>query len=276
MLKAGIFLDIENLTRNGGWGIRYEIIKDLAAAQGAVVLRANAYMAIDEEREAREPGSFQKRREYRNAIRRNGYHLTLKPVRRYQNADGETVVKADSDLDLAVDALLQSEKLDYVLLGTGDGDFIRLVRALQDSGKRVDLVSFGNTSKVLKQEVDNHHDGFLVPGLLPVEDAAAGRNRGTMISINEEKGYGFLALRTGLGVSDYRYDVFCHISDFKGSDDQAVSNEYFAGLKARNAVVEFDLTEGPGGKPKAANVREFHWQGKAFPKPVDANGKTRQ
>jgi len=51
MLKAGIFLDVENLSRNGGWGIRYEVIKELVAAQGEMtVLRANAYLAVDVER----------------------------------------------------------------------------------------------------------------------------------------------------------------------------------------------------------------------------------
>ena len=47
MLKAGIFLDMENLMRNGGWGIRYDAVKALAEAQGAIVLRANAYVAVD-------------------------------------------------------------------------------------------------------------------------------------------------------------------------------------------------------------------------------------
>ena len=51
MIKASIFLDIENLSRNGGWGIQYDVIKDLVTAQDAVVLRANAYWAIDVDRE---------------------------------------------------------------------------------------------------------------------------------------------------------------------------------------------------------------------------------
>lgn len=273
MLKAGIFLDIENLTRNGGWGIRYEVIKDLAAAQGCAVLRANAYMAIDEERESLESGTGQRRREYRNAVRRNGYHLTLKQVRRYKSIDGETVVKADSDLDLAVDALLQSDNLDYVLLGTGDGDFIRLVRALQNRGKRVDLVSFGNASTVLKREVDNHHDGFLVPGLLPGDETVPNRMRGVMISVNEEKGYGFLSVRTGLGSSEYRYDVFCHITDFQGLGGLPVSNDHFAGLKRSGAIIEFDMVEGPGDKPKAANAREFRWEDRAVARMAEGNEK---
>src|SRR5262249_35924035 len=138
VLKAGIFLDMENLMRNGGWGIRYEVVKALAEAQGAVVLRANAYMAVDYQREAQDFAHKQKKEGYRAAIRRNGFHLVLKAVKRYRDEDGEEVVKANADLDLAVDALLQSENLDYVLLGTGDGDFLRLVRALQGHGKRVD------------------------------------------------------------------------------------------------------------------------------------------
>ena len=53
MLKAGIFLDVENLSRNGGWGLRYGTVKKLVEAQGATVVRANAYVAIDREREER-------------------------------------------------------------------------------------------------------------------------------------------------------------------------------------------------------------------------------
>ena len=86
-------------------------------------------MAVDAEREEREPAYRQRNEDYRSAIRRNGFHLVLKEVKRYRNADGEVVTKANSDLDLAVDALLQSQNLDYILLGTGDGDFLRLVRS---------------------------------------------------------------------------------------------------------------------------------------------------
>ena len=38
MLKAGIFLDVENLSRNGGWGMRYDVLRELVQAQGAIVL----------------------------------------------------------------------------------------------------------------------------------------------------------------------------------------------------------------------------------------------
>ena len=52
MLRAGVFLDVENLVRCGGWGIRFKAVRELIEAQGGTVVRANAYMAVDREREA--------------------------------------------------------------------------------------------------------------------------------------------------------------------------------------------------------------------------------
>ena len=73
MIKAGIFIDVENLSRSGGWGIRFSVIKDIAQAQGAIVVRANAYLAVDAEREGREPEYRRKNEDYRAAIRALGY-----------------------------------------------------------------------------------------------------------------------------------------------------------------------------------------------------------
>jgi uncharacterized LabA/DUF88 family protein/cold shock CspA family protein len=244
---------MDNLMRNGGWGLRYDIVKSLAEAQGTTVLRANAYMARDAEREAEDYDYRQQKEAYRDAIRRNGFHLILKEVKRYRTVEGEEVLKANADLDLAVDAMLQCENLDYILLGTGDGDFLRLVRALQSRGKRVDLLSFANTSGELRREVDNHHSGFLIPGLLPVEGNR--RMRGYMHYVQEQRGFGFLTIRTGLGLTDVTDDVFCHINDFV----QPVDNLGFAQLKLRRAVLEFDLVENTEGKPKAARITDLKW-----------------
>lgn len=261
MLKAGIFLDVENLSRNGGWGIRYEVIKDLVEAQGPLtVLRANAYLAVDAEREAEDAAYRNRQEDYRTAIRRTGFHLILKEVRRYRDAEGEWILKANADLDLAVDCLLQSDNLDYILLGSGDGDFLRLVRALQNRGKRVDLLSFANTSSELIREVDNHFNGFLIPGILPGDATAPERMRGVMHAVNEERGYGFLTVRTGLRPDDVRYDVFCHITDFT-RNGHPMDNASFAALKNRRAIIEFELETMPDGRVKAVNAHEFRWSG---------------
>lgn len=256
MLKAGIFLDIENLVRCGGWGIRYGAVRALVEHQGAVIVRANAYMAIDTEREEWDPEYRQKKQDYRDAVRREGYHVVLKEVQRFKNAEGETVTKANADMDLAVDALQQLENLDYVLLGTGDSDFIRLVRSMQSRGRRVDLLSFSNTSRQLRHEVDHYFSGYLVPGVLPNRGDNQ-RERGVLHVVYEDKGFAFMSMRTGLNLYDVREDVFCHITDFQHRDGRPVTNNSFARLKKNQVVLEFDLVEQEDGKVKAVNVTEL-------------------
>lgn len=106
MLNAGIFLDIENLIRNGGRGLRYDVLKQFVAAQGAAIVGANAYVAIDKETESQDREALQRGEEYRNAIRRNGFHVILKEVIHYKDSEGNIVEKANADIDLAVDACL--------------------------------------------------------------------------------------------------------------------------------------------------------------------------
>ena len=247
---------MENLNRCGGHGIQFRQIKALVEAQQAVVVRANAYMAIDRERENTDAEYRQKRETYRNRARREGYHLVLKQVRCYLTSEGETIVKADADLDLAIDALLQSENLDYVLLGTGDGDFVRLVRALQNRGKRVDLLSFANTSTQLRQEVDYHFSGYLVPGILFPERDPTERLRGILHAVNEEKGYGFLTAQTDLGLDTIREDIFLHITDLRTARGGPVSNAEFAYFRTSGAIIEFEV-EDDGDRQKAVNAVEF-------------------
>lgn len=257
MLKGGIFLDMENLNRNGGYGLRYRRVKDLVEAQGAVVLRANAYMAVDTEREDQDEEYRRRKSAYRERVRREGFHLVLKEVQRFRDVDGETVLKANADLDLAVDALLQADNLDYILLGTGDGDFLRLVRALQSRGKRVDLLSFSNTSGALRREVDFHFSGYLMPGLIPNERDAPARSRGIVHAVVEEKGYAFVTMQTGLQAGEVRDDIFLHITDFRNRQGYEISRESFAQLKARGCIIEFDLEPTSDGRHKAVNAVEF-------------------
>jgi cold shock CspA family protein len=192
-------------------------------------------------------------------VRRNGFHLVLKEVQRYKDADGQLVLKANADLDLAVDALLQAQNLDYILLGSGDGDFIRLVRALQDHGKRVDGISFAHTSTALRNQFDHYFNGALIPGILPSgsgDGEANQRLRGIMHSVFEDKGYGFLTVRTGYQPDQNRDDIFCHISDFSAGG-VPIGNTSFSYLKESETIIEFDLVEQADGKVKAINACEF-------------------
>ena len=68
--------------------------------------------------------------------------------------------KADWDVGMAVDAITASPKLDTVILVTGDGDFVPLVRYLQNHGGcQVEVVSFGrSSSQKLKEAADDFLD----------------------------------------------------------------------------------------------------------------------
>lgn len=261
MLKGGIFIDSENLSRNGGWGLRIEALRELVERQGITVLRASAYMAVDEKREAADWEYRDKVRGYRERIRRCGFHIVEKRVKRFTNEDGTETLKANADLDMAIDALLQAQNLDHILLATGDGDFVRLVRALRNQGKRVDALGFRNVSGELKREVDHYFEGALLPGLLPAPASATDgsrRERGQLYNVNAEKGYGFLATRTGPGMDDWEEGIFCHISNVT-EDGEPVENQRLNELGHRNAILEFTRVETDKGRGyQAMDVSLFH------------------
>src|SRR5437868_11154071 len=202
-LRSGVYVDVENTTRNGGRGLRFDVLRDFACRDGADALRLNAYLAYDAERARHDPYYRNNAQRFHFAMRSVGFKVIEKPVQWFTNEDGVRVSKANSDLDLAVDMLLQSEKLDRVVLISGDGDFVQVVRALQNMGCRVELIGFYNVSYVLRCEADLFISGFLVPGLLPQgRDARWGelgsRVRGTCRHYNAERGFGFLRYIIGL------------------------------------------------------------------------------
>ncbi len=249
MLKSGIYVDAENIMRCGGWGMRYDVLKEFVAAQGAVVVRANAYMAINEQREADNAEYRRAKEDYRASLRFCGFRLRLKTVKRYRNEDGELVYKANSDLDLAVDALLQARNLDYLVLISGDGDFVRLVEALQNQGCRVDVMGFHNVSRDLREAADNFRSGLLIPGLMPTDEDV---HRGFFHAINEEKYFGWITEYTELSMDTPGRSLFCHGTDFEGG---RLSNEAFARLKGPDTVVEFTVGEDEEGRLRAGEAR---------------------
>ena len=67
--------------------------------------------------------------------------------------------KADWDVGLAVDAIKLSQKVDAIVLATGDGDFIPLVEYLKTQGCQVEGITFGRSaSGKFKEVVDDFID----------------------------------------------------------------------------------------------------------------------
>jgi len=250
-LRVGVFVDAENVRYNGGYQMRYDVLRRFAAREGGSLQRLNTYQAVDEERAKEDLDYRKKTRAYQQMVRDFGWKIFVKPVRRYTDEAGNVTTKANADLDMAVEAMLQADKLDQVLLVTGDGDFIQVVTALQNMGCRVELIGFRNVSGDLKKAVDTFYSGFLIPDLLPVSyeprnewGTAGSCVRGVCTKWFGDKGYGFLRfinqLSPNLWITDPRdplspyNSVFCHVNEL--ADD--VTEDL---LMNRDTILEFYL-----------------------------------
>jgi uncharacterized LabA/DUF88 family protein len=75
---------------------------------------------------------------------------------------GRRKIKGNMDIELAIDVLEMAEHLDHVVLFSGDGDFRRLVEAVQRKGKRVSVVSTIRTSPpMVADELRRQADNFI-------------------------------------------------------------------------------------------------------------------
>ena len=75
----------------------------------------------------------------------NGFTVVTKPVKRFTDAQGQSRIKGNMDIEIAVDMLELAPRLDHVVLFSGDGDFRRLVQAVQAQGVRVTVISTTRT-----------------------------------------------------------------------------------------------------------------------------------
>ncbi len=262
--KVGLYIDVANIARNGGYGMRFDVLRDFACRDNGEPIRLNAYVAYDEDRARTDYDYKERTLNFYSALRDFGFKVIEKTVTWYIDEAGNRFGKANADLDMAVDALMQSENLDRVLLATGDGDFIQVVRALQNKGCRVEAVAFQNVSSNLKREVDLYMSGYLIPNLLPVEGGdnrknwgeAGSRVRGICYSYNHSKKFGFmrylLRIGPGLWVTDSRREdspystAFAHESSFDHHTD-------ISQLPSRDIIFEFDLSKGEKGL-QASNI----------------------
>ena len=71
----------------------------------------------------------------------NGYTMVTKPAKEFTDGTGRRKIKGNMDIELTVDVMQMSVHLDHVVLFSGDGDFRRMIEAIQRKGVRVTVVS---------------------------------------------------------------------------------------------------------------------------------------
>src|SRR6185503_19871676 len=70
-----------------------------------------------------------------------GYTMVTKPTKEFIDSQGRRKIKGNMDIELAIDMMETADNADHIMLFSGDGDFRRLIEAVQRKGVRVTVVS---------------------------------------------------------------------------------------------------------------------------------------
>jgi len=157
--RLALFIDGANLysaAKNLGFDIDYRKLLE-EFRKRSVLVRAYYYTALVENEE------YSPIRPLVDWLDYNGYRLVTKPAREYVDSQGRKRWRGDMDVEIAVDMLEMAEHADHMVLFSGDGDFRRLVEAVQRKGSRVTVVSTVKSqppmvSDELRRQADNFVD----------------------------------------------------------------------------------------------------------------------
>jgi uncharacterized LabA/DUF88 family protein len=156
--RIGLFIDGANLyaaARSLGFDIDYKRLLELFASKGRLI-RAFYYTALVEDQE------YSPIRPLVDWLDYNGYTMVTKPTKEYTDATGRRKLKGNMDIELAIDVMEMAQHLDHIVLFSGDGDFRRLVEAVQRKGVRVTVVSTIRSSPpMVADELRRQADNFL-------------------------------------------------------------------------------------------------------------------
>lgn len=157
--KIALFIDGANLyaaTKTLGFDIDYRRLLQEFQARGNLT-RALYYTAILEDQE-----SYSALRPLIDWLGYNGYAVVTKATKEFYDANGRRKIKGNMDIELAVDAMELAEHVDHIVLFSGDGDFRRLVEAVQRRGVRVTVVSTISTKPpMVADELRRQADVFV-------------------------------------------------------------------------------------------------------------------
>lgn len=255
-LKVGIYVDAISVSQNGGFGLRYDTLRQYACRKGDRIGRANVYMAIDQERRLSDEAYANKVFRFTEGLRDFQFKVLERPFSYYLNRETNTRIGTTTvDVDMAVDIIEQAAHFDKLVLLTNNLGYSRVIRKAQDQGCRVELVTFDNASTELRKEADVSISGFLIPGLLPISNdnkwgEVGSKVRGICYDYNSGEGYGFMRfikhITPNMWVADSReaespyQTVFAHISQF----EKDFNTEF---IPSRELIFEFRLGENEKG-----------------------------
>jgi uncharacterized LabA/DUF88 family protein len=190
--RVAVFIDGANLysaARTLGFDIDYRKLLEMLSAKGQLV-RAFYYTALAEDQE------YSPIRPLIDWLDYNGYMMVTKPMKEFTDQMGRRKVKGNMDIELAIDMMEISPHVDHVVLFSGDGDFRRLVEAVQRRGLRVTVVSTIRSSPpMIADELRRQADVFielmdLAPEIARARDPAREAERQAQMQQAAERGGG--------------------------------------------------------------------------------------
>ncbi|MFT5540558.1 MAG: uncharacterized LabA/DUF88 family protein [Alphaproteobacteria bacterium] len=156
--RMALFIDGANLyssARNLGFDIDYKKLLNLFGAKSRMT-RAFYYTALIDDQE------YSPIRPLVDWLDYNGYTVVTKPAKEFTEPDGRRRIKGNMDMELAIDMLEMSDRLDHIVLFSGDGDFRYLLESVQRKGVRVTVVSTIRTSPpMMADELRRQADDFI-------------------------------------------------------------------------------------------------------------------
>jgi uncharacterized LabA/DUF88 family protein len=156
--KVAIFIDGSNLyaaARSLEFDIDYRKLLGWGASCGRLV-RAFYYTALIEDTD------YSPIRPLVDWLDYNGYTMVTKPTKEFVDSQGRRKIKGNMDIELAIDVMEMADNVDHIILFSGDGDFRRLLEAVQRKGVRVTVVStIQSNPPMVADELRRQADYFL-------------------------------------------------------------------------------------------------------------------
>ncbi len=145
--KAKAYIDGSNVfytQKKLGWSLDWSKIKSLVESQKQIV-EWKYYVGLK--------GGDEKMRGYLKYLNAIGFNAVTKPLKKIRVNEGEAhpnsrsgfIYKANFDVEMTADILLDKAKLDEVIIFSGDSDFEYLTQKLKDSGKKVTVYASKRT-----------------------------------------------------------------------------------------------------------------------------------
>ncbi|HEU4838918.1 MAG TPA: NYN domain-containing protein [Micavibrio sp.] len=175
--KVAIFIDGSNLyaaARSLDFDIDYRKLLNWGASSGRLV-RAFYYTALVED------ADYSPIRPLVDWLDYNGYTMVTKPTKEFVDSQGRRKIKGNMDIELAIDVMEMADNVDHIILFSGDGDFRRLLEAVQRKGVRVTVVStIQSNPPMVADELRRQADYFLdlesLRGKIARSQSSGGRN----------------------------------------------------------------------------------------------------